>query len=66
MITIKDYANKTGKSVQAVYKQMKSSKNKARLNGHIIKENGITYLDDDAIAILNESRSSHIVIVDQN
>lgn len=65
MITIKEYAKHVGKSQQAVYKQLNSKKNKVRLDGHLIKENGITYLDDEAVKILNESRQTTVVLIDQ-
>lgn len=56
MKTVKEYANSVGKSHQAVYKQLNSKKNKERLENHVWKQNGSTYLDDVAIDILNESR----------
>lgn len=56
MKTVKEYANSVGKSHQAVYKQLNSKKNKERLETHVWKQNGSTYLDDVAIDILNESR----------
>lgn len=65
MITIKEYAKHVGKSQQAVYKQLNSKKNKVRLDGHLIKENGTTYLDDEAVKILNESRQTTVVLIDQ-
>ena len=64
MITIKQYAEQIGKSQQAVYKQLKSKKNLERLEGHIIKQNGTTLLDEVAINILNESRSTPIVVME--
>lgn len=66
MITVKKYAEQIGKSQQAVYKQLKSKKNQERLEGHVIKENGTTFLDDIAVEILNESRSTPIVVIEQN
>lgn len=65
MITIKEYAKNVGKTQQAVYKQLTSKKNKVRLEGHLIKENGTTYLDDEAVKILNESRQTTVVLIDQ-
>lgn len=56
MKTVKEYANLVGKSHQSVYKQLNSKKNKDRLENHVWKQNGTTYLDDVAIEILNESR----------
>ena len=56
MKTVKEYANFVGKSHQSVYKQLNSKKNKERLENHVWKQDGTTYLDDVAIDILNESR----------
>lgn len=56
MKTVKEYANSVGKSHQSVYKQLNSKKNKERLENHVWKQDGTTYLDDVAIDILNESR----------
>lgn len=65
MITVKEYAKNVGKSQQAVYKQLNSKKNKIRLDGHIIKQNGTSYLDDEAVEILNESRQATVVLMEQ-
>ena len=66
MITVKQYAEQVGKTHQSVYKQIKAKKNQERLQGHIIKQDGTTYLDDIAVDILNESRSTPIVVIEQN
>lgn len=58
-MTIKEYADKHGKSVQSVYKQMKSKENAKRLEGHIllrkVGNKNIQVLDEVAIAILEEA-----------
>ena len=58
-MTIKEYAELHGKSVQAVYKQMKSKENAKKLEGHIlirrVGNKDIQVLDDVAIAILEEA-----------
>ena len=59
MITIKEYADSRNKSVQAVYKQLRREKNKRRLEGHLIKKNRMTYLDEEAIKIL-DSKIHHV------
>lgn len=64
MITVKDYAKSVGKTHQAVYKQMKSKKNQELLEGKVIKQNGTTYLTDEAVEILNQSRSTPIVMLE--
>lgn len=67
MITIKEYAEARGKSVQAVYKAMKSKKNKERLQGHIERIEGKQWLDDIAVQILDESRAdSPVIYVEDN
>lgn len=67
MITIKQYAEARGKSVQAVYKAMKSKKNKERLQGHIERIEGKQWLDDIAVQILDESRAdSPVIYVEDN
>lgn len=66
MITVKQYADSIGKSHQAVYKQLRTKKNVQRLEGHVKKENGTTYLDDTAVEILNESRKNAVVIAERN
>lgn len=57
MITVKEYADRRNKSVQAVYKQLRREKNKRRLEGHLIKQNRMTYLDEEAIKILDEGQN---------
>ena len=66
MITVKQYAEQVGKTHQSVYKQIKSKRNQERLEGHIIKQNGTTYLDETAVDILNESRSTPIVVMENS
>lgn len=62
MITVKDYAAKKGVTERAVYKQLKSKRNAERLEGHIQIIEGKQWLDDTAVEILDESRSSSPVI----
>lgn len=65
MITVKEYAESRNKSVQAVYKQLQRDKNKQRLEGHLFKQDRTTYLDEDAIKILDESQNVAVVLADQ-
>lgn len=65
MITVKEYADSRNKSVQAVYKQLRREKNKRRLEGHLIKRNRMTYLDEEAIKILDEGQNVSIILADQ-
>lgn len=62
MITVKEYADSRNKSVQAVYKQLHREKNRTRLEGHVLKQNRMTYLDEEAIKILDESQNVSIVL----
>lgn len=68
MISIKEYAKLNSKSVQAVYKQMKSKENSNALKGHIhtlkINNKETKFLDADAVAILDDaSRQAPTVII---
>lgn len=68
MVTIKEYAEKSGKSVQAVYKQIKAKENAALLEGHIllrkIGNKNTKVLDDEAVRILDHaSRQAPTVIL---
>ncbi|MDP2947602.1 MAG: hypothetical protein Q8N88_05800 [Nanoarchaeota archaeon] len=58
MVTIKEYAEKHGVSIQAVYQQLKRKQNKAFLSQHIEKIDGVTYLDPEAVAFLESKREN--------
>lgn len=70
MITIKEYAESHGKSVQSVYKQMKSKENATLLDGHIVVEKinnkNVKMLDDVAVQILDDASKQSIQVVLQN
>lgn len=67
MITIKEYAELHGKSVQAVYKQIKSKENANVLEGHIFKEKinnkSVKMLDDEAVRILEMASKQSIQVI---
>lgn len=68
MISIKDYATRSNKSVQAVYKQIKSHENAKALEGHIftrkMHNKSTKVLDSVAVEILDEaSRQAPTIIV---
>ena len=69
MLTIKEFANLHGKSVQAVYQQIKSKENAAALEGHIVKQkinNKATFcLDDEAVRILTEASNQSVQVMEQ-
>lgn len=64
MISMKDYATLHNISYEAVRKQVK--RYETELQGHISKVGRTNYLDDEAVAFLDEKRSKNpIVIVDE-
>lgn len=67
MITIKEYAELHGKSVQAVYKQIKSKENASALDGHIFTEKinnkPVKLLDDEAVQILERASKQSIQVI---
>lgn len=70
MVTIKEYAKKQNKTVQAVYKQLNAKSNKQRLEGHIYKNeiNGkmTTFLDEEAEAILNNASKEAPIVIEKD
>lgn len=70
MITIKEYAEKQGKSVQAVYKQIRAKENAALLENHIflqkVGNKTVKVLDDEAIEILNNASRQAPTVILQN
>ena len=61
MITIRDYAKENNVSYEAIRKQIKRYEDE--LNGHIIKQNRTQFLDDIAVAILDQHRRENPVII---
>ena len=61
MITIRDYAKENNVSYEAIRKQIKRYEDE--LNGHIIKQNRTQFLDDIAVAILDQRRRENPVII---
>lgn len=53
MIRVNDYAIQKGVSRQSVYQKMKKPKYAEMLLSHVTERGGITYLDDEAVKILN-------------
>ncbi len=70
MITVKKYAEQQGKSVQAVYKQMRAKENAALLENHIflqkVGNKTAKVLDDEAVEILNNASRQAPTVVLQN
>lgn len=68
-LSIKEYATQKGKTVQAVYQQMKRKENAAALEGHIftkqIGNKEVKYLDAEAIAILDRGSQTTPVVIER-
>lgn len=61
MISMKDYASENNVSYEAVRQQVKRYKNE--LEGHIIQVSRTRYLDEEAVAFLDERRKKNPVVV---
>lgn len=70
MITVKEYAERKGKSVQAVYKQMRAKENATLLENHIflqkVGNKTAKVLDDEAVRILDEASRKIPTVIVQN
>lgn len=70
MVTIKEYAESRGKSVQSVYKQMRSKENAIALDGHIIiqkfNNKDVKFLDDEAVRVLDAASSQSVQVIDRS
>ena len=63
MITVKEFAKKQHRSVQAIYQAI--DRYKLQLEGHIKKVGRTSYLDDEAVAFLEAKREQNPVVVYQ-
>lgn len=67
LISIKDYAASNNKTQQAVYQQIKRKEKSGALEGHIQVINGIKYLDEEAVRILQAgTETSPTVVISVN
>lgn len=70
MLTVKEYAEKQGKSVQSVYKQIRGKEKAVALDGHIhlirVNNRMIRLLDEEAIRVLDEASKQSVQIVEQS
>ena len=72
MVSVKDYAAKSGVSLQTIYAQIKRKSNAKHLEGHIIRQNGVMCLDDYAVLYLDSRRdpakrsTKHTVVIDHD
>lgn len=63
MVSIKDYASSKGVSPQAIYQHIKRYSKELKI--HVIKENGVKVLDDEAVKFLdNKIEGNPIVVID--
>lgn len=63
MISIKDYAAQKNVSYEAIRKQIK--RYETQLDGHLERVGRTLYMDDDAVAFLDEKRKKNPVVVVQ-
>lgn len=63
MITVKEFAKKQHRSVQAIYQSI--DRYKLQLEGHITKVGRTSYLDDEAVAFLETKREQNPVVIYQ-
>ena len=61
MISIKEYAKSKGVSYEAVRKQV--ARYEKELKDHVKKVNRTKYLDDEAVAFLDEKRADNPIII---
>lgn len=62
MITVKQYADERGITIQAVHQSMNGKRKKDRLEGHVQVIDGVKWLDEEAIAILDEARNKSPIV----
>ena len=65
MITVKQYAEDRNITIQAVHQSMKGKRKKGLLEGHVHLVDGIKWLDDEAVAILDKDRRKPPVIYER-
>lgn len=65
MITVKQYAEERGITIQAVHQSMQGKRKKDRLEGHVTVIDGVKWLDEEAVAILDESRNKSPVVYEK-
>ena len=65
MITVKQYAEERGITIQAVHQSMQGKRKKDRLEGHVTVIDGVKWLDEEAVAILDESRNKSPIVYEK-
>lgn len=62
MITVKEYAEERGITIQAVHQSMNGKRKKERLEGHVQVIDGVKWLDEEAVVILDEARNKSPIV----
>lgn len=62
MITVKQYAEERSISIQAVHQSMKGKYKRDRLVGHVQVKDGVKWLDEEAVRILDEARNKSPIV----
>lgn len=62
MITVKQFAEERGITIQAVHQSMQGKRKKDRLDGHVQVIDGVKWLDEEAVAILDEARNKAPIV----
>lgn len=65
MITVKQYADERGISIQAVHQSMNGKQKKEKLKGHVYIKDGIKWLDDEAVVILDKDRRKSAYLIER-
>lgn len=65
MITVKQYAAERGISIQAVHQSMQGKKKKELLEGHVQVIEGVKWLDDEAVVILDKDRRKSQYLIEK-
>lgn len=65
MVTVKQYAEERGITIQAVHQSMKGKYKKEALVGHVHTVDGVKWLDDEAVRILDEFRNRSPVVIER-
>lgn len=65
MITVKQYAEERGITIQAVHQSMKGKRKKDLLEGHVYTVEGVKWLDEEAVKILDEYRHKSPIVIER-
>lgn len=65
MTSVKQYAEERKITIQAVHQSMKGKRKQALLEGHVHMVNGVKWLDDEAVQILDEDRKRSPVVLER-